>query len=59
MEWISKSNILIVGLGLIGGSYARALKHLGYHIFAIDAKQSSMTAAFPMWTRTAFPARTR
>ncbi len=36
MEWISKSNILIVGLGLIGGSYAKALKRLGYHISAID-----------------------
>ncbi|MCD7934933.1 MAG: prephenate dehydrogenase [Oscillospiraceae bacterium] len=45
MEWISKSNILIVGLGLIGGSYARALKHLGYHVFAIDAKQSSIDYA--------------
>ena len=29
MEWISNSNILIVGLGLIGGSYAQALHRLG------------------------------
>lgn len=35
MEWISKSNILIVGLGLMGGSYAKALKRLGYHVCAI------------------------
>ena len=26
MEWINKQNVLIVGLGLMGGSYARALK---------------------------------
>ena len=45
MEWISKSNILIVGLGLMGGSYARALKRLGYHIMAIDSKQSSIDYA--------------
>ncbi len=36
MEWINKANVLIVGLGLIGGSYARALKRLGYHVLAID-----------------------
>lgn len=45
MEWISKSNILIVGLGLMGGSYARALKRLGYHVMAIDTKQSSIDYA--------------
>ncbi|MCR5636877.1 MAG: prephenate dehydrogenase [Clostridiales bacterium] len=37
MEWISDSNILIVGLGLIGGSYAKGLKRLGYNITAIDS----------------------
>ena len=37
MEWInSDKNILIVGLGLMGGSYARALKRLGFHVSAID-----------------------
>ena len=36
MEWINEANVLIVGLGLIGGSYARALKRLGYHVLAID-----------------------
>ena len=45
MEWISKSNILIVGLGLIGGSYAKALKRLGYHISAIDKSADSINYA--------------
>ncbi len=45
MEWINKSNILIVGLGLMGGSYAKALKRVGYHIMAIDAKSSSIEFA--------------
>jgi prephenate dehydrogenase len=40
MNWISKENILIVGLGLMGGSYARALKRLGYKIEAIDKNQA-------------------
>lgn len=45
MEWISKSNILIVGLGLIGGSYAKALKRLGYHISAIDTDKTAIDYA--------------
>ncbi|MBP5159118.1 MAG: prephenate dehydrogenase [Lachnospiraceae bacterium] len=45
MEWISKSNILIVGLGLMGGSYAKALKRLGYHVSAIDSNKDSITYA--------------
>ncbi len=45
MEWISKSDILIVGLGLMGGSYAKALKRLGYHVSAIDTKKSSIDYA--------------
>ncbi len=45
MEWISKSNILIVGLGLMGGSYARALKRLGYHVTAIDTRAESIDYA--------------
>ncbi len=36
MDWMPKKNILIVGLGLMGGSYARALKRLGYHVAALD-----------------------
>lgn len=37
--------ILIVGLGLLGGSYARALKRLGFHISAITKEQSSIDYA--------------
>ncbi len=36
MEWIQQKNVLIVGLGLMGGSYARALKRLGFHVAALD-----------------------
>lgn len=45
MEWINKSKIVIVGLGLIGGSYARALKRLGYHVCAIDNNPESIKYA--------------
>lgn len=41
---ISKK-ILIVGLGLLGGSYARALKRFGFHISAITLEQSSIDYA--------------
>lgn len=37
--------ILIVGLGLIGGSYAKALKRFGFHISAITLEQSSIDYA--------------
>lgn len=45
MEWISKSNILIVGLGLMGGSYAKGLKRLGYTVNAIDANEDTIEFA--------------
>ena len=45
MEWINKSRILIVGLGLMGGSYARALKRIGYHVDAIDKSEASVKYA--------------
>ena len=45
MEWISNSRILIVGLGLIGGSYAKALKRLSYHVSAIDVRQDAIDYA--------------
>ena len=45
MEWISKSNILIVGLGLLGGSYAKALKRLGYHVTALARRQETIDYA--------------
>lgn len=38
-------NILIVGLGLLGGSYARVLKRFGFHIGAITKEQSSIDYA--------------
>ena len=37
--------ILIVGLGLLGGSYAKALKRFGFHISAITKDQSSIDFA--------------
>ena len=45
MQWISDSNILIVGLGLIGGSYARALKRLGYYVSALSRTQPTIDYA--------------
>lgn len=41
---ISK-RILIVGLGLLGGSYARVLKRFGFHISAITLEQSDIDYA--------------
>lgn len=37
--------ILIVGLGLLGGSYARGLKRYGFHISAITKEQASIDYA--------------
>lgn len=45
MKWISDSSILIVGLGLMGGSYARALKRLGYRVCAISRSRSTIDYA--------------
>ena len=41
----TSKNILIVGLGLIGGSYAKVLKRFGFHISAITLDQSSIDYA--------------
>ena len=38
-------NILIVGLGLLGGSYAKILKRFGFHISAITLDQESIDYA--------------
>lgn len=46
MEWINRSKVLIVGLGLMGGSYARALKRLGYYVSAIDKSSDAVQYAF-------------
>ena len=37
--------ILIVGLGLLGGSYAKVLKRFGFHISSITLEQSSIDYA--------------
>ena len=37
--------ILIVGLGLLGGSYAKVLKRFGFHVSAITKEQSSIDYA--------------
>ena len=37
--------ILIVGLGLLGGSYAKVLKRFGFHISAITLEQSAIDYA--------------
>ena len=37
--------ILIVGLGLLGGSYAKGLKRFGFHVSAITKEQSSIDYA--------------
>lgn len=41
----ANTNILIVGLGLLGGSYAKALKKKGYHVEAITLEQASIDYA--------------
>ncbi len=41
----TSKKILIVGLGLLGGSYARALKRFGFHISAITKDRSSINYA--------------
>ena len=40
-----KKNILIVGLGLIGGSYAEALKRYGFRVTAITRSQKTIDYA--------------
>lgn len=46
MEWMEKGQtVLIVGLGLMGGSYARALTGLGYRVTAIDRDPEAIAYA--------------
>ena len=42
MKLDTSKKILIVGLGLLGGSYARALTKKGYYVTAITRSQSSI-----------------
>ena len=43
MKKTKNTNILIIGLGLIGGSYAKALKKKGFKVNAIDKNQESIS----------------
>ena len=45
MKLEKNMNILIVGLGLLGGSYAMALKRRGFSVHAITRSQSSIDYA--------------
>jgi len=45
VKLIKKINILIVGLGLLGGSYAKGLKKLGFYLSAITKEQESVDYA--------------
>ncbi|MBQ4574450.1 MAG: prephenate dehydrogenase [Clostridia bacterium] len=45
MKLTKDMNILIVGLGLLGGSYAKALTKKGYRVTAITRSQSSIDFA--------------
>ncbi|MBQ8350685.1 MAG: prephenate dehydrogenase [Clostridia bacterium] len=45
MKLDTTKKILIVGLGLIGGSYARALTDKGYYVTAITGRQSTIDYA--------------
>lgn len=46
MKLTKEMNILIVGLGLLGGSYAEALTRAGFKVNAITKEQSSVDFAF-------------
>lgn len=45
MKLIKKVSILIVGLGLLGGSYAKGLKKLGFEVNAITKDKASVDYA--------------
>ncbi len=45
MQITKKTKFLIVGLGLLGGSYARGLTHKGYYVEAITKDQESVDFA--------------
>ena len=45
MKFDKDTRILIVGLGLLGGSYARALTRKGFTVKAVTRSQSSIDYA--------------
>lgn len=46
MELNKKTKFLIVGLGLIGGSYAQALSEEGYEVGAIARREETLKQAY-------------
>ncbi len=44
-EWNQEAQILIVGLGVMGGSYAKALSAKGYHVSCITKEQKDIDYA--------------
>lgn len=52
MELIKRAKILIVGLGLMGGSYAQALSGIGFEVGAIARRQETLDYALKKgWIR--------
>ena len=45
MKLIKDINFLIVGLGLLGGSYAKGLKNIGFNVSAITKEQEDIDYA--------------
>ncbi len=45
MKLLNTQNVMIIGLGLMGGSYAKALKRLDFHISATDTNADSIEYA--------------
>ena len=45
MQGRDSVNILIVGLGLIGGSYAKGLKEKGHTVYGVDVKEETILFA--------------
>ena len=45
MKLTTEKRVLIVGLGLIGGSYAKALTKKGYHVSAITRSPETIAYA--------------
>ena len=57
-----ESHFLIVGLGLLGGSYAQGLKRKGFHVSALDINPESIAYALKQgwideWRRIHLPSR--
>ncbi|MCR4658197.1 MAG: prephenate dehydrogenase [Lachnospiraceae bacterium] len=48
MRFVKDEKILIVGLGLMGGSYAQALTDLGFEVGAVSRRQTTIDRALEM-----------